>query len=120
MNANESVTTIYKICERTAWRLAEQAGTYRGSAVDASDGFIHLSTAAQLPGTMEKHFAGSHDLLLVAVDTDRLGLALKWEPSRGGELFPHLYAALPLSAVVWTKPLPDEDAGRRGLPELAP
>ena len=114
------MTTIYKICERAYWRLAEQAGTYRGSAVDARDGFIHLSTAAQLAGTMEKHFAGSRDLLLVAVDTDRLGPALKWEPSRGGELFPHLYAALPLSAVRWTKPLPDELAGRRVLPELAP
>ena len=69
---------------------------------------------------MAKHFAGQSELLLVAVDADALGEALKWEPSRGGDLFPHLYAALPLSAVRWTKPLPDEVAGRRAVPELAP
>ena len=115
-----AVTTIYKICERGAWRLAEQTGTYRGSAVDARDGFIHFSAAAQLAGTMAKHFAGRGDLLLVAVDADALGAALKWEPSRGGDLFPHLYGALPLTAVRWTKAVPDEVGGRRVLPELAP
>jgi len=114
------VTTIYKICEQTAWRLAEQSGTYRGSAADARDGFIHFSTAAQLAGTMAKHFSGQRKLLLVAVDAGALGSGLKWEPSRGGDLFPHLYATLPLTAVRWTKPLPDEVAGRRAVPELAP
>jgi uncharacterized protein (DUF952 family) len=114
------VTTIYKICERTSWRRAEQSGAYRGSAADARDGFIHLSTGAQLAGTMAKHFSGQRELLLVAVDAEALGPALQWEPSRGGELFPHLYAAMPLSAVRWTKPLPDEVAGRRAVPELAP
>jgi uncharacterized protein (DUF952 family) len=114
------VTTIYKICERAAWRLTEQTGTYRGSAADARDGFIHFSTAAQLAGTMAKHFAGRRELLLAAVDADALGAALKWELSRGGELFPHLYAALPLSAVRWTKPVPDEVSGQRILPELTP
>ena len=114
------MTTIYKICERTSWRLAKQTGTYRGSAADARDGFIHFSTAAQLAGTMTKHFTGQRELLLVAVDTDALGSSLKWEPSRGGELFPHLYAALPLTAVRWTKPVPDEVSGWRALPELAP
>jgi uncharacterized protein (DUF952 family) len=114
------VTTIYKICERTAWRLAEQTGAYVGSAADARDGFIHFSTAAQLAGTLAKHFAGQRELLLVAVDADALESALKWEPSRGGDLFPHLYAALPLTAVRWTKPLPDEVAGRRAVPELTP
>ena len=114
------MTTIYKICERAAWRLAEQRGAYRGSDADARDGFIHFSTAAQLAGTMAKHFSGQRELLLVAVDADALGPALKWEPSRGGDLFPHLYAAMPLSAVRWTKPLPDEVAGRRAVPELAP
>ena len=69
---------------------------------------------------MAKHFAGQCELLLVAVDADAVGEALKWESSRGGDLFPHLYAALPLTAVRWTKPLPDEVAGRRELPELAP
>ena len=120
INAERSVTTIYKICERASWHLAEQTGTYRGSAVDARDGFIHFSTAAQLAGTLAKHFAGRGDLLLIAVDAGALGETLKWEPSRGGELFPHLYAALPLAAVCWTKPVPDEVGGRRALPELAP
>jgi uncharacterized protein (DUF952 family) len=114
------VTTIYKICERTAWRLAEQSGSYDGSPADARDGFIHFSTAAQLAGTVAKHFAGQRELLLIAVDADALAASLKWEPSRGGDLFPHLYAALPLTAVRWTKPLPDEVGGRRDLPELAP
>jgi uncharacterized protein (DUF952 family) len=120
ISAQRSVTTIYKICERASWRLAEQTGTYYGSAADARDGFIHFSAAAQLAGTMAKHFAGQRELLLVAVDADALGAALKWEPSRGGELFPHLYAALPLTAVRWTKAVPDEVGGRRMLPELAP
>ena len=114
------MTTIYKICERAAWRLAEQGGTYLGSDADARDGFIHFSTAAQLAGTMAKHFSGQHDLVLVAVDADALGPALKWEPSRGGDLFPHLYGALPLSSVRWAKPLPDEVGGRRAVPELVP
>jgi len=114
------VTTIYKICETAAWRLAEQSGAYRGSEADARDGFIHFSTAAQLAATMAKHFGGQRELVLVAVDAEALGPALKWEPSRGGDLFPHLYAVLPLSTVRWTKPLPDEVAGRRAVPELAP
>ena len=87
---------------------------------DARDGFIHFSTGAQLAETMAKHFAGQRELLLVAVDAEALGSALKWESSRGGALFPHLYTALPLTAVRWTKPLPDEVAGQRALPELAP
>jgi uncharacterized protein (DUF952 family) len=114
------VTTIYKICERASWRLAEQSGIYRGSAADARDGFIHFSTAAQLAGTLAKHFAGHRELLLVAVEAGALGEALKWEPSRGGDLFPHLYAALPLTAVRWTKPVPDEVCGQRVMPEFAP
>ncbi len=103
-----------------AWQRAEQAGSYAGSAVDARDGFIHFSTATQLAGTVAKHFSGQRELLLVAVDADALGETLKWEPSRGGELFPHLYAALPLAAVRWTKLVPDEVSSRRTLPELAP
>jgi uncharacterized protein (DUF952 family) len=114
------VTTIYKICDRASWQLAEPTGIYRGSDADARDGFIHFSTAAQLAGTAAKHFAGQRDLLLVAVDPDAAGPALKWELSRGGDLFPHLYAALPLTAVRWTLPLPEEVGGRRALPELAP
>jgi uncharacterized protein (DUF952 family) len=112
------VTTIYKICERAAWQAAESAGIYRGSALDIRDGFIHFSSAAQVSETAAKHFAGQIDLMLVAADADALGAALKWEPSRGGALFPHLYAALPLSAVRWARPLPDEVGGRREIAEL--
>jgi uncharacterized protein (DUF952 family) len=112
------VTTIYKICGQAAWEEAQTAGEFGGSPADRSDGFIHFSTAAQLPGTAAKHFAGLPDLMLVAVDGATLGPALRWEPSRGGELFPHLYAALPLSAVLWACPLADEVGGRRAFPEL--
>jgi uncharacterized protein (DUF952 family) len=114
------VTIIYKICDQESWRAAVAAGQYRGSAVDQRDGFIHFSTAEQLAETAAKHFAGQTDLILVAVDGDALGAHLKWEPSRGGALFPHLYAALPLTAVRWSRPLPDETEGRRVMPELAP
>jgi uncharacterized protein (DUF952 family) len=112
------VTTIYKICERAAWQAAERAGLYRGSEADARDGFIHFSTASQVAETAAKHFAGQTDLMLVAVDGGALGADLKWEPSRGGDLFPHLYAALPVAAVRWARSLADEINGRRALPEL--
>ena len=114
------MTTIYKICERVLWEEAQTARVFAGSPVDVQDGFIHFSTAAQLADTAAKHFAGRSDLLLLAVDAEALSAALKWEPSRGGELFPHLYAALPLTAVRWTRPLADEVDGRRLLPELTP
>ena len=112
--------TIYKICEAAQWRAAMQAGVFRGAAVDERDGFIHFSAAAQVGETAAKHFAGATDLLLVAVDADALEGALKWEPSRGGDLFPHLYGALPLGAVLWTLPLRRDPGGRLLLPELAP
>jgi uncharacterized protein (DUF952 family) len=114
------VTTIYKICEREAWRAAEAAGAFAGSDVDMRDGFIHFSTAAQVAETAAKHFAGKSGLILVAVDGDALGPALKWERSRGNDLFPHLYTALPLASVRWARPLPDEIGGRRAFPELNP
>jgi uncharacterized protein (DUF952 family) len=114
------VVTIYKICERAQWRAAEAAGQYRGSGADERDGFIHFSTAAQVAETALKHFAKAKDLMLVAVDAGALGAELKWERSRGGDLFPHLYAALPLRAVRWARPLPDEISGHRPFPELEP
>jgi uncharacterized protein (DUF952 family) len=114
------VATIYKICEQASWLGAEAAGLFHGSAVDARDGFIHFSTAGQLAETTSKHFAGQSGLVLVAVDAEALGGKLKWERSRGGDLFPHLYAPLPLHAVRWTRPLPEEVAGHRILPELDP
>jgi len=95
-------------------------GLYQGSAVDHRDGFIHFSTAAQVGETAARHFVGQTDLMLVAVDGDALGAALKWEPSRGGALFPHLYGALPVAAVRWARPLPDEIGGQREIAELDP
>ena len=114
------MTTIYKICSRTEWRAAEAQGAFPGSAVDLRDGFIHFSAAAQLAETAAKHFAGQKDLMLIAVDAEALGAALKWERSRNDELFPHLYGTLPLAAVRWARPLPDEVGGKRQIPELAP
>jgi uncharacterized protein (DUF952 family) len=114
------VATIYKICGRAQWQSAEGEGEFRGSAADERDGFIHFSTAAQLPETAAKHFARQTGLILVAVDAEALRGRLKWEPSRGGELFPHLYAPMPLSAVRWVRPLPDEVDGRRPIAELDP
>jgi uncharacterized protein (DUF952 family) len=114
------VTTIYKICEAAQWAQAEREGEFRGSAVDYADGYIHFSTAAQVAGTAAKHFAGMSDLVVVAVAAEDLGAALKWEPSRGGALFPHLYGALPLTAVRWAKPLRRDDDGRNMFPPLDP
>jgi uncharacterized protein (DUF952 family) len=110
--------TIYKICDISAWRAAERAGEFLGAPVDLADGYIHFSAADQVAETAAKHFAGQRDLVLVAVATDALGPALKWEPSRGGELFPHLYGTLPLRAVRWTKPLPLDPDGRHAFPML--
>ncbi len=90
---------IYKICPASLWREAERAGVFDGAAVDRADGFIHFSAADQVAETAAKHIAGQSDLELVAVSTAALGDALRWEPSRGGALFPHLYGPLPLAAV---------------------
>ena len=100
------MTLIYKIVAAPAWRAAEIAGVFRGAAVDLADGFIHFSTAEQARETASKHFAGQSDLLLVVVDAACLGDALKWEVSRGGALFPHLYAPLAPDAVTRVAPLP--------------
>jgi uncharacterized protein (DUF952 family) len=97
---------IYKICPRALWGEAERAGRFDGSPADRADGFIHFSTAAQVRETAARHFAGADDLLLIAVDPAPLDAALRWEPSRGGALFPHLYGSLPLLAVRRVQPLP--------------
>jgi uncharacterized protein (DUF952 family) len=110
--------TIYKICDSTLWRAAEQVGVFAGAPVDHADGFIHFSTAAQAAETAARHFAGKDDLLLVAVNAAALGPALRYEPSRGGQSFPHLYGSLPLTAVRWVKPLPLGADGRHVFPEL--
>jgi len=112
-----AVRIIYKICPAPAWREAERAGAYRGSPDDVRDGFIHFSTASQLSGTLAKHFAGQADLFLVAVDTDALGEALKWEPSRGGDLFPHLYGELDPAAAETVTTLVLGTDGHHRLPE---
>lgn len=109
---------IYKIAPRDLWAQAEKAGIFTGAPVDIADGFIHFSTAAQARETAAKHFAGQDDLLLVSVDADALGPDLKYEVSRGGALFPHLYATLPLAAVVTVEPLPLGPDGLHVFPEL--
>ena len=96
---------VYKIVAAGEWREAESAGVFAGAAVDRADGFIHFSTAEQAPETAAKWFAGRTDLTLAAVDAVALGADLRWEPSRGGALFPHLYGPLPMSAVIWSRPL---------------
>lgn len=110
--------TIYKILPAALWNKAERAGIFHGSDVDLRDGYIHFSTAQQVPETAEKHFAGQRDLILLHVDADALGPALKWEPSRGGALFPHLYAPLALTHVKRADPLPLGDDGRHVFPLL--
>ena len=107
---------IYKIVPAPLWRASEKAGSFAGSPVDERDGFIHFSTAAQVRETAAKHFSGVTDLLLVAVAAEDLDL--RWEPSRGGDLFPHLYEALPLSAVRWVRPLPLDEHGVHVFPEI--
>jgi uncharacterized protein (DUF952 family) len=108
---------IYKIAPASLWREAEAKGVFAGAPVDHADGFIHFSTAAQARETAARHFAGQRDLLLVAVMSDRLA-DLRWEPSRGGALFPHLYGALDLAAVAWVKPLPLGPDGVHVFPDM--
>ena len=91
---------IYKLVDRGEWEAARAAGAYDGSPVDHADGYIHMSTTAQLAETARRHYAGREGLVLVAVDPAALGEGLRWEPSRGGDLFPHLYGPLPLSAAL--------------------
>lgn len=111
----DGVGRIYKILSRAEWAAAQAAGAFEGSAVDRADGFIHFSTAAQAPETARRHFAGRPDLLVLEVEADDLGPALKWEPSRGGDLFPHLYAPLPVAAV---RGVAEAPLGEDGVPRL--
>ena len=109
---------IYKITPEAPWREAETNGRFTGAPIDVADGFIHLSTAAQVRETAAKHFAGQTGLLLVAIDGASLGAALKYEVSRGGALFPHLYGVLDLKAVLWVRPLPLGADGAHQFPVL--
>ena len=108
---------IYKILPRSDWQQALAQRRFDGSPVDRQDGFIHFSTAAQAQETARRHFAGQEDLVVLAVEADDLGSALRWEPSRGGELFPHLYAHLDTALVreVTEAPLDADGAPRTGL-----
>jgi uncharacterized protein (DUF952 family) len=111
---------VYKIVATEEWAAAETAGAFTGASVDRADGFIHFSTAEQAPETAAKWFAGRGDLTLAAIDAEALGDDLRWEPSRGGALFPHLYTALPMSVVVWSRPLPLGSDGRHVFGSLEP
>ncbi|GJM03696.1 MAG: hypothetical protein DHS20C08_21970 [Rhodomicrobium sp.] len=110
------MTLIYKIAEQADWALAIAEGRYNGSADDLRDGFIHFSTEEQLQATLNKHYQGKSNLLLIAIDAETLGPDLKWEPSRGGALFPHLYAPLPTAAISWEKPIEKNQAGENISP----
>ncbi len=113
-----SQALIYHMCRVEEWRAATTRGSYAGSSQDAADGFIHFSTAAQIVESAARHRAGQSGLVLLAVDAAALGTALRWEPARGGQLFPHLYGALPCSAVRRVDPLPLADDGRHVFPAL--
>ena len=117
---SEHVRKIYKICPASAWREAERQGVYRGSADDARDGFIHFSASSQVAETAAKHFAGQTGLVLIAVEADALGTALRWERSRNDELFPHLYGELDLGAVTAILDLRARSDGCHDIPELKP
>lgn len=118
------MTLIYKLLSAAEWQAAKAAGVFTGSAVDLADGYIHFSTADQAAETGRKYFSGQADLVVLTIETDDLpgGLqaALKWEPSRGGDLFPHLYQPLPVSAVQSERAVALDDAGMPRLGDLRP
>ena len=112
----ERAGPIFHICRREEWEAALRMGRYDGSTQDAADGFIHFSTSGQLAESAAKHRAGQPGLVLLTVDSALLGSALRWEPARGGALFPHLYGALPLEAVLSVDDLPLGADGRHIFP----
>lgn len=111
------MTKVYKILAQDEWAAAKAVGVFAGSALDRSDGYIHLSTAAQAAETARRHFKGQAHLVLLALDAERLGPELKWEPSRGGQLFPHLYRALSAAEVEAVRDLP---LNAEGWPDPGP
>jgi uncharacterized protein (DUF952 family) len=112
------VASLYRITTEEEWRAAERAGAFSGAAHDLRDGFVHLSAAYQVEGTLAVHYAGACDLLLLTIDADRLDPShtVRWEPSRGGELFPHLYGPFPVALVIKVSPLPLDATGKHVLP----
>lgn len=109
---------IYKILRAPEWEAFEAASVTSGAPIDLADGFIHFSTAAQVAETAAKYFAGVEGLMLVAVETDRLGTDLRWEPARAGALFPHLYRDLDATDIAWTHPLPLGPDGAHVFPAV--
>lgn len=114
------MATIYKICPIDLWQAAVKAGVFAGSPVDLADGFIHFSTAGQVKETAARYFAGVPDLVLVAFNDADLGGGVHYEPSRGGDLFPHLYGRLDSKAALWASPLPLGADGAHVFPDLPP
>ncbi len=108
---------IYKVTNRSEWKSAQDAGVFAGAPVDLEDGYIHFSTEIQVRETVEKHFQGQTELLLLCVEINRLGHEIKWEESRGGQLFPHLYVPLKVEAVVEVIDLPNGDDGTFIFPD---
>lgn len=108
--------TAYKILTAAQMAVLERERVFAGAPIDLADGYIHLSTAAQVEETLDKHFAGQAGLWLAAVDLAALGEAVRWEPSRGGQLFPHLYGSLPLDAVTAYSEVHHEPDGTLRLP----
>lgn len=116
--AVDPASVIYKIIDAALWTRAQREEFVPPMAVDEADGFIHFSTLAQLTGTLRLHFAGRSDIMLLAVRAQDLADGLRWEPSRGDDLFPHLYGALPVSAVLWAKPVTVSADGDPHLPDM--
>ena len=114
----ETPAIIYKIVPETLWSAAKAKGVFEGAAIDLTDGFIHFSTAKQAAETAARHFSGQADLLLILGEPGSLGDNLVYEPSRGGDLFPHLYGPLPLTAVLWETPLALDHDGQHQFPEI--
>lgn len=110
---------VYKICDKHLWAEAENSGVFSGAEIDIADGFIHFSTLDQTASTLEKHFVGRKDLLLIAVDAAAMGDEIIYEEARGGILFPHLYKPLPLTRVLWVKPIDTDENDKHILPDLS-
>lgn len=108
---------IFKIFRAEEFAVFEAAGETAGAPIDLEDGYIHFSTSAQVRETAAKHFSGEEDLVLLALEADNLGDALRWEPSRGGQLFPHLYRNMSRADVLWVQPLPLGPDGAHRFPE---
>lgn len=108
--------SLYKVLPAVIWRSAEEEGLFRGVGIDIQDGFIHLSSADQVVETVAKHFVDQDGLLLITIDGEKLGPALRWEPSRGDELFPHVYGVIPMDAVEKVDPLPLGEDGTHQFP----